>query len=272
MDCAQMRQIVLGGGDLASPEAQRHLEECPACRELAVDGGALARFLAATPPSREEVPTLSFQDLEQQMVGETGFRGRLRSLPSTTRWMLVCASLLAPVAIGLAKLRPDIAIYPSARLGFEICAFGGLALASCWFWLRPLYRAQPNNGVFLAVLAAGLLAPWVIAMFSAVNPESGNALGRPAICFALGSAFAFPVIAVVGGLGRGGRGISGFAILPALAGALAGLVGLELHCPNSAPIHLLTGHAPIALVLPLLWQRLSIRSRRFLPAGEKASR
>jgi hypothetical protein len=261
MDCAQMRQIVLGGGDRASPEAQRHLDDCPACRELAVDGGSLARFLAAAEPAHEARPTFSFEDLERHMIGERGFLGRMRSLPSTTRWTLAIAALLVPVAIGLGVLRPDIAVYPPARLVFELCALGGLALASCWFWLRPLYRARPKDRVFLAVLAAGLLAPWAIAMFSAVDPEGGNALGRPAICFALGSAFALPVIAVVGGLGRRGRGISGFAILPALVGALAGLVGLELHCPNSAPIHLLTGHAPIALVLPLLWQLLSIRSR-----------
>jgi hypothetical protein len=265
MDCAQMRQIVLGGGDLASPESRRHLDECPACRELAVDGGALARFLAAAEPAREAMPVPAFQDLEQQMVGERGFLGRLRSLPSATRWTLVCAVLLVPVAMGLAMLRPDIAAYSPARMAFEICAFGGLALASCWFWLRPLYRTQPRDGVLFAILAAGLLAPWVISALPALLPDSAAtpafALGRPAICFVMGSAFALPIIAVVGGLGRRGRGVSGFAILPALAGALAGLVGLELHCPNSAPIHLLAGHAPIALVLPLLWQLLWIRSR-----------
>jgi hypothetical protein len=263
MDCAQMRQIVLGGGDLASPEAQRHLDECPACRELAVDGGALARFLAAAEPAREATPVPLFQDLEQQMVGETGFLGRLRSLPSATRWTLVCAALLIPVVIGLAMLRPDIAAYSPARMAFEICALGGLALASCWFWLRPLYRQQPRDGALFAILTAGLLVPWVLSALPALLPGSSPALalGRPAICFVMGSAFALPIIAVVGGLGRRGRGVAGFAILPALAGALAGLVGLELHCPNSAPIHLLAGHAPIALVLPLLWQLLRSRSR-----------
>jgi hypothetical protein len=261
MDCAQLRQIVLGGGDLASPETRRHLDDCPACRDLAVDGGALARFLAAAEPAHAAQPAFSFEDLERHMIGERGFLGRMRSLPSTTRWTLAFAALLVPVVIGLAVLRPDIAVYPPARLAFELCALGGLAVASCWFWLRPLYRTQPRNAALLALLATGLLAPWMIAMFSAVHPEGGDALGRPAVCFAMGCALAFPVIAVVGCLGRRGRGVSGFAILPALAGALAGLAGLELHCPNSAAIHLLAGHAPVALVLPLLWRVLALRSR-----------
>ncbi len=46
MDCTQIRQRVLGGGDTASPEAKRHLDECPACKDLVADNGSLARFLA----------------------------------------------------------------------------------------------------------------------------------------------------------------------------------------------------------------------------------
>jgi hypothetical protein len=57
---------------------------------------------------------------------------------------------------------------------------------------------------------------------------------------------------LVAGLGRREAGFPGFAFLPATASALAGLLGLHLHCPEVSPIHLLLGHAPIALVLPLL--------------------
>ena len=38
MDCTRMRGLVLEGGDLTSPEAKRHLDECPACRTLFAEG------------------------------------------------------------------------------------------------------------------------------------------------------------------------------------------------------------------------------------------
>ncbi len=261
MDCEQMRQAILGGGDLASAEAERHLAACPACADLAADGGALARLLAGVEPGREAIAEPSFQDLERSLAGEKGFFGRFASLPSATRWLLAGAVLFVPVATGLAKLRPDIAVYPPARLAIELCALAGFGLASIWLWLRPLYRRQLGYGLLFAFLAAGLLLPWLLA---ALPPARANTLWLQTVvpgglhphaagCFAFGSALALPVVVVIAGLGRRGRSVPGFMILPAVAGALTGLVGLELHCPDASPSHLLAGHAPIAVVLPLLF-------------------
>ena len=254
MDCAQLRQIVLSGGDLATVEARSHLVECPACRELAADGGDLARFLASAESARPAPCLPSIQDLEGQLAEEKGLRGRLASLPTATRWLLTCAVFLVPVIVGLAKHRPDIADYPPARMAVELCAFIGLAFASCWFWLRPVYRARPSDRIFFVLLGVGFFVPWLIAVLPPAYPSAtANALRSAMACFFFGSALALPVVAVVAGLGRRGRGLAGFALLPAVAGSLAGLVGLELHCPITSPAHLLAGHAPIALVLPAVW-------------------
>jgi predicted anti-sigma-YlaC factor YlaD len=261
MDCAQMRQRVLGGGDTASPEAKRHLDECPACRDLVDDNGVLARFLAdAELPPADAPPAPSFQEVECLLVGERGLSARIGSLRSRTRWLLACAGLLIPIAVGLGRLRPDMTSFPTARLASEILGLLVMAVAMCWLWLRPMHRVQPQAGAILIILAAALLLPWVLAALPLVEgtfagspaPTAHGPAFRAAACFAFGSALALPVIAVVGLLGRRGRPIPGFGLLPATVGALAGLVGLELHCPDASPMHLLAGHATIALVLPLV--------------------
>ncbi len=265
MDCTQIRQRVLGGGDTASPEAKRHLDECPACRALVKDNGSLAHFLAdAEMPEGDTPPSPSFQEQEQEierlLASERRFSARISSLGSRTRWLLAGAGLLIPVAIGLAKLRPDIGSFPAARLTSEIAGFLVMALATCWLWLRPMHKVQPRVRTLFIVLGAALLLPWMIAALPLVagtvlaspTPAGHGAAFRAASCFAFGSAIALPVIAIVALLGRRGRRVPGFWLLPATAGALAGLIGLELHCPDASPAHLLAGHAPIALVLPLI--------------------
>jgi predicted anti-sigma-YlaC factor YlaD len=265
MDCTQIRQRVLGGGDTASPEAKRHLDECPACTDLVEDNGALARFLAdADMAEGDAPPSPSFQEQEQEierlLASERRFPARISSLGSRTRWLLAGAGLLIPVAIGLARHRPDIGSFPAARLAGELGGLLVMALATCWLWLRPMHKVQPRAWTLFIILGAALLLPWIIAALPLVEgavltspaPAGHGAAFRAASCFAFGSEIALPVIAIVGMLGRRGRRLPGFWLLPGIAGALAGLVGLELHCPDASPAHLLAGHAPIALVLPLV--------------------
>jgi hypothetical protein len=278
MDCLQLRRIVLDGGTIAAPEAQRHLEECPACKDLTDNNGALARFLAvAASPPGETATVPSFQDLESLLAKEQRIPVRLASLPSSARWSLTCLGLCIPAAIGLALARADMASLPAARMVMEIAGLLGIALALCRVWLRPLYRTQPHAWTLFAILGAGLLLPWLLAALpplSAGLPSAGPAseivLPRAAACFLFGSALALPVIAVIALLGRRGRQLPGFVLVPATAGALAGLVGLELHCPNTSPLHLLAGHAPIVLALTVLAQVLvMVRRRRRAPHADK---
>ena len=270
MDCVQLRRIVLDGGTIASPEAQRHLEECPACKDLTDNNSALARFLAAAESPPDEAATVpSFHDIESLLVREQGIPARFASLPSSMRWALTCLGLCIPTAIGLALARADMASLPTARMVMELAGLLGVALALCRVWLRPLYRAQPRAWTLVAILAVGLLLPWLLAVLPphsaglpTPGPTSEIALPRAAACFLFGSALALPVIAVLALLGRRGRELPGFVLVPATASALAGLIGLELHCPNTSPVHLLAGHAPIALALTLLAQVLVMARRR----------
>jgi predicted anti-sigma-YlaC factor YlaD len=276
MDCIRMRGFVLEGGDLTSPEATRHLEECPACRTLFAKGPALARALGDTQMARPAEPLPSFAALARQLEDEGRRRGRLPDLPSGQRWALALAALALPIFVGLVRHRHNLAAYPSVRLVLELGALAGLAFASCWLWLRPVYKRQPGHLMLWAALALALALPWVLSGLPAALPANAHPVlarvasewRRAANCFAYGSLTALPALLVVTGLGRRRAGFPGFAILPATAAALAGLLGLQLHCPEASPTHLLLGHAPIAWALPLLLILARVRRRGDRPVRQ----
>lgn len=265
MDCATLRRLALEGGDLTSPEAKRHLDDCPACGSLFADGTGLARLLHAAGPDHPAAAP-SLVEIEGLLAREQGPWARLHALPSRLRLALGGAALALPVLIGVAMHRHNLAAYPPARLMLELGALAALSLASCWVWLRPLHKRQPGHGLLVALLGLGLALPWVLSALPAAVPtlasSAGTALGRAARCFVFGSLTATPALVLLAGLGRRTTGWPGFAVLPAAAAALAGLLGLALHCPDASPAHLLAGHAPIAFALPLVLLLLrGLRSR-----------
>ena len=273
MDCLRMRALAMQGDELTSPEAKQHMDECPACRALFAEGPELARTLgdaAAAGPGPAEP---SFAELERQLASERSGRLRILELGSGTRWALALAALVVPILVGMAKHRHNLAEYPVARLILELGSLAGLALASCWLWLRPLYRRQPGHCALWCVLGLGLALPWALSLLPAALPErlspslvgETGELERAMSCFGFGALTALPALLVVAGLGRRRTGLPGFALLPAVAAALAGLVGLELHCPIASPAHLLMGHAPIAWTLPLLLLLVGLRRRSGRP-------
>ena len=272
MDCVRMRQLALEGGDLASAEARRHLDECAACKALFVGGANLARLLAAEQSLRSPAEAPSFADLENRLAGERHPWRRLAELPSRGRAGLALAVLAVPVLVAATRLRHNLDVYPTARLALELGALAGLLLASLWIWIRPLYKPQPAPGILWAVLALALALPWALAAFPATLP--GDALAAPsgvpgdlrraASCFLFGTMTAMPALVILTGLGRRSAGLPGFGLLPATAAALAGLLGLHLHCPEVSPAHLLLGHAPVALALPLPLLILGVVRRRRL--------
>jgi hypothetical protein len=204
------------------------------------------------------------QAVEQALARENRFVPRLKSLPTPVRALLATATLLIPVVMGPFKLRPDLALYPTARFVAEMVALAGLTVGVGWLWLRPIYRPSLPRWVPRSLLALALLLPWLLAALPAahayVHQPWQTVLHQASGCFLMGSAIALPAIVVLAGVGRRRQGWPGFAILPALVAAPASLIGLQLHCPNTAPAHLLLGHAPIALALSiLLLLALSIR-------------
>ncbi len=277
MDCARLRQVLLDHDHerLAWPEVRRHLAECPACQALASDDGKLVRALSLAEPALGEAP-LSFAPLAAELERERRWSGRLKSLPGAVRWLAAAAALALPAALALVRPRTDLGAYPVFRFAGEMVVLFGLAAMTCWPWLRALYRPRPRAGVGLAGLAVALGLPWLLASLPPATGVTshflgiaGGAVARQTLgCLALGTALAVPVWAVLGGLGRYAGGHSLFALFPATAAALAALAGLAVHCPLTDRGHLLGGHAPIAVLLPVAallvraWRSGRIGSRK----------
>jgi len=265
MDCVQLRKAILDGASLAAPAAQHHLMECPACQALAEGGGDLARFMhTADPPAATSPPSLD--DVERALAREDRFAARLKGLPTPVRGLLAAVALLIPVVMGPFRLRPDLALYPTMRFLAEMVALAALAGATAWLWLRPMYRPPLPSWLVPGLVALALLLPWLLAALPPAHAYAQQpwpaVLHQASGCFLMGSAIALPAIFVLAGVGRRRQGSIGFALLPALVAALASLIGLQLHCPITAPAHLLVGHAPIAWTLSaLLLLALGIRNR-----------
>jgi predicted anti-sigma-YlaC factor YlaD len=253
MDCTEMRRLALGGS-MASPEAQRHLADCAPCRALFADGPELARLFGE---SRDEVAAMpSFAALEDEIQRSRGWRTRLAELPTSTRWLLAMATLAVPILVGVLWHRRNLAEYPLARMIAELGVLASVTGAACWLWLRPLFRRQPHRAVSWIAATLALAVPLALTALPPALPIAAEAshhvLGRAMRCLLFGAMMALPALVVLVGLGRRSAGPRGFGLLPATAAALAGIVGLELHCPDASPAHLLLGHASIVWVLPML--------------------
>ena len=261
MDCIEARQRILDGE--AAGEVRRHLESCPACAELARDGGALAQLLAdgrGGGGEEQALPPGLLAAVQEDLTREQRITARLRSLSTPARVALALAGGLAILVVGLLKLRLDLGVYPVLRLVLELGSQGLVGLGVGWIWLRPLHRPALPAWLAFTMIPLALLLPWALSALPAAHaahPASlagiGDDLFRRAVaCFLFGSLLALPLALLLALLGRGARRLVRLAVLPAAAGALAGLLSLNLHCPLTSPVHLLAGHAPIVLVMVLL--------------------
>ena len=255
-DCLSVRKLILEEHRL-QVEAQRHLLSCPACRELSNDRGVLARSLAesSSDPAVNQGWERGWAALQTQLAREARPSRQLMSLPSGWRWAITVVALLFPAVLAGLRLRLDIAAVAGPRFDLENVLLAGLALLGCWYWLLPLYRPRPRNAALLAPVVLGILVPCLLAVWPAIPSPAPTAappfVKSAAACFTLGLIAALPVLFVLLRLGRGGVASASLLVLPAVAAALAALVGLELHCSNGSRMHLLVGHAPLVVVLPL---------------------
>lgn len=258
MDCTEAQRRILEA-DTDAAELRQHLMGCPACAALAEDDGALARWLAEG-RAAEPVPSGLVAAVQQDLVRERRPLARLRSLATGTRIALAVLGGVLILALGLLKLRPDIGTYPVLRLALELGSLGLVGLGAAWLWLRPLHRPALPVWMTTALVVLALLLPWAISALPPAHLDHPASLGgtgddlvrRATACFVYGALLGLPLALFLALLGRSARRLVRFAVLPAAAGALAGLVSLNLHCPLTSPVHLLAGHAPIVLVLLML--------------------
>jgi len=257
MDCADVEKALLAGRVPEGARADAHFAECPSCRFLRDEGTQVARALAGSQPLGPAPDLAVLADrVAADVQRDTGVVGALRALPRAARLGLVVAVVALEVLFFFELMRRgDFDVYPSGRMFAILAIYAALAVSAAWIALRPLYLPPGPAWAPRALLAAGVLAPIVVALLPEV-PTTAIKPGYSIVvlafkCFSHGGALAVVLILVARALDRGGHAGTMSAGLAAVAGGIAGVLALQVECPNNYSVHLLTGHAtlPVGMVV-----------------------
>jgi hypothetical protein len=197
-----------------------------------------------------------FASLAEDVKREHGLAAWMRSRSTGARVAVLAGAASAIVLVAFAAFtRPDLAVYPVGRMA-GVAAVAGLGLvASLLFSLRPTHEPAPPSWAVPWVAAlglGGLAAVYVLPALPAIDPAHVQAPGfaavlqRAAPCLGIGLVITLSLVALWALLDRGGarRGLAAAA-----AAGLTANLALQLHCPVTAPGHLLVGHLGAALVI-----------------------
>jgi len=255
MTCAIVRETVRRG---EVPTDQAHLASCPACRAL-VDGAlVLSPYMEAAPDISPLNPAVLREQLHSALEAETGWRGRAQAMPTPTRLAILALLTLGVVAAaGLFSPRADLAMYPVVRMWMTVLCTVGVGLASGAVSLRPIQHSAPRTSAVGGFIFVGVLLAVLPALLPLAHPETaesvsggGSAFILDALmCWAFGIAIALPVVIAFWILDRSVRPTRAPALLAGLGAGLAGVAGLQLHCPINIQTHLLLGHTTVVLSL-----------------------
>jgi hypothetical protein len=219
-------------------------------------GSELPRLLREVePPPVADLDAL-FADVQRSVAAERGARAWLRGLATPVRALLAAAviALLAVLAVTVFG-RPDMAVYPIARMALLLVVIaGGLSLLVA-LALRPLQRPAVPGWLATAITSAALIALLAVYGLPAAHvdhPASVQAPGwlpllrRAWPCLLIGSTLAAFVYAFLSLLDRGGGART---VVTAAASGLAANLALQLHCPVTDPMHMVFGHLGVVLLV-----------------------
>jgi hypothetical protein len=264
VDCAEIRDTLLSGGEPTGSVVREHLDRCATCRELLSGDAEVRRALARAGDdplgSADELLARVRTDLES----ETGFRALVRSLSTRRRLAFGCLAVAFSAMLTLAFARrpswpTDTLVHFAGvllvlALGAVLCIREGLSPLSR---VRSTVRTMVLGSAALALPI--ILAAWAPADFELDNPARvvTGALG----CFVLGAAMSAPLVTLLW-LGDRSPRFRWRVFLPiAAASGLSANLALGLHCPSTEPAHLLLGHATVGVAwLLALWASARVTS------------
>jgi len=252
MDCAEIRESFLRGAVPPNAALDAHLALCPHCRELFEHDAKLGRSLASAAlaaPAEHDF----FAQIEARVARETGLRAWLRSRPSKLRFLVLVLSALLAVAVGAGlNLRPDLALYPRARLVALLALY---SLGVLFAFKKELFLSAPGRALadhtLLALGALGL--PFLLAFAPATDAVRVPGLAGAFGCFSYGALLTLPSALLIWALDRDDRPSVRTVLLSAAALGLSANLLLELHCPNGNLGHVLLGHASLGVAWLLMW-------------------
>ena len=239
-------------GANASAPCCAHAETCEACAVLLEAEGELASALDGYQP---ELPAGAADAVLAAVAADTGLRATLRRAPTSVQVMWAVVLLLTAVGgVALQGIRPDIGSYPALRMGGVLVVLVASTAAALAVTLRPLHRPplQPLAITGAAVAALGmpiLLAVVPEAVTGHMASMSKGAFWSTAAgCFLMGTGAGVLLFVLLRAMDRRSRTPAALIVLSAALIGLAGNVALQLHCPLTAPMHLLAGHASVGVV------------------------
>lgn len=196
---------------------------------------------------------------EQAMAAERGALAELRAWPTRRRVAVVAVAVgLMAVAVLFGTPRADLDVFPRGRLSVAIAALAVAVAGGIFAALGSVTRPSSPRRVWITV-AIGFVIPIGLALLPPAHldhPASlagvGDDLGRrAAACFAFGMATGVP-LAVAGWLvARAGFAAERIRVGLLVLASAAGNLSLVLHCPLTAVVHRVAGHAAVTAVLAL---------------------
>jgi hypothetical protein len=223
---------------------------------------ALAReLLPALRASAPVTPDLAglLGAVEADVARERGLRAWLRSRSTALRRLFALVLLVLPalVAAGVG-LRPDIDVYPPARMFTVIAGLLLLLATGVMYALRPLHRPALSDSAVSVLIGGPLLVVLVLYALPAAHeahpaslqpPGATALLEHASACLSAGLVFGTVLLLVLLGFGRGA--VRRAWLLSAVAAGIGANLVLQLHCPNTAPLHLVLGHFDVLALLLL---------------------
>jgi hypothetical protein len=264
-DPCESIQAKLQQGRALEPDEAAHLAGCEDC--------ARAELEAAVALPEDVDTSVVLASLRGDLEEETGLVGWWRSRPTALRRAVVLLVLLG-TAVGLGLLRPraDLGVFPMPRMMLLVGLYGAVgalaSLGALGSGRRPVVR-PPLAGLGLGVAVVvsfglALLPPAHSAHPASLGGTGAELLPRALACLLTGLAVALPGVVLLGlGARATGHSLRAPWVLAAMAGALAGQLALQLHCPLVGAGHRVAGHALLVVVLGLVtWavaERLAAR-------------
>lgn len=198
-----------------------------------------------------------YRELEGQVRREQGPRAWLRERSTPVRGTIALGTITAlTVAVWLSWARPDLGSYPGWHMALTLGAIGAVLVCALAIGLRPLHMPEAPAWLSRLVLGGGLVLLFAVYMLPAGAHAATHGDGLPGVlhgawkCFGTGAVLGLPVYVLLRLLDRGS---SPYGVATALAAGLSANLLLQLHCPNSAPQHMVLGHLTVAFVFGLVY-------------------
>lgn len=263
MQCREVGDAVRSDQSVPEADLERHLESCSGCAALvdaSVEGLVPAR--PRIPYEAELGPLL--REVEATLSMERGLGARLRSLRTPVRLALASAAVgLMALSLFVLARRVDFAVYPAWRLASLVAVYALLLGGALRHQLRPLHSVVRAAGHDVLWPTLGFVAPFVIALLPPQRlAQTVSTVGEGQNCLVIGIAFGGALIALLRGLDRTDHPDRGAVLLASAAAGLAANLVLELYCPLLHRAHLAAIHAPIGIVLLVLYMGI----RRLWPS------